>query len=224
MNQKGLTPILVVVFIAVTVISIGGYLVYRTKPTSSQPVTTPSPVSTTQSSPNSTTTPKPKVSIKPVVSTKPTPAAKVTPTPTAVPSPSPSGSPSPASKPSPAPGVYQLNLKPTSNIETSTSSYGYAASILLTDSNGDVIYDQSDISFSASIDNPNLALIQLDYDDGNQLCKLYNIKYEEGYHICPNFRLDIVPKQAGSTKIPIKAIQKSTGKIVAEGAYSLTIK
>lgn len=218
MNQKGLSSLLIVILAA---IALGGYFIYqKTSVPTTNMTPTPSPTTTQLiPSPKASPTSTPKPIVKKVSTPKPTTAATT-------PSPAPSQSPdsSPTSKPSPISGVYHLDLKPTSNIETSTSSYGYAASILLTDSNGDVVYDQSDISFSASIENPNLAQIQLDYDDGNQLCKIYNIKYQEGYHICPNFRLDIVPKQAGSTKIPVKATQKSTGKVVAEGTYSLTVK
>lgn len=221
MQQKGLAPILIVILIALA-LGIGGYVVYQKRSVpSSKPITTPSPIptstSTPQPSPKSTT--KPKTSIKPTVKVTPKP------TPLSSPSPSPSGSPSPTSKPSPVPGVYHLDLKPTSDIQMSTTSQGYIASILLKDSNGDTVYDQSDFSFSASIDNP-IATISLLNGDWME-CKYDNIKYDtSGYNsgLCPNYRLSIDNQKAGSAKIPVKAIQKSTGKVVAEGTYTLTVK
>lgn len=211
MNQKGVAPILIVLIIASI---IGGYLIYQNQsnPTSLQQTTTSAP----------SVSPKISTTIQPTNPIKNTSlVSKITSSPT--PSPTSSTSPTPTVKPSPEPGVYKLNLQPTTNIEK-TMSYNYAASILLTDSNGDTIYDQSDFSFSASIDNPAIADIFLDYGDLSS-CMANHIKYEPmGYRICPNYRLDIIPKQTGSTKIPVKAIQKSTGKVVAEGVYSLTIK
>lgn len=209
MSQKGFAPILIILLIAG---ALGGYLLYQVK--SPKPETRTPTISPTAIPPSQKPSPTANSMKTP---TKVTATTSTTPTPTTTPSPV--TSPDPTIKPSPVQGVYKLNLTPTSDIQISTSSQGYIATILLADSNGDIIYDQSDFTFSISIDSP-IAIVSL--LDG--YCDIDHIKSDS----CPKHRLSIDYQgnsfTAGTAKISVKSTQKSTGKVVAEGAYSLTIK
>lgn len=90
----------------------------------------------------------------------------------------------------------------------------YAISTLIKDSNGNIVEDQTDFSFSYSIEDSKIA----SFEDEENFCT-QGIKYP-----CPNYRLYIYAWEKGHTKINVKVTQKSSGKIIGEIAYELEVK
>lgn len=92
---------------------------------------------------------------------------------------------------------------------------GYAAYILLTDSNDDIIKDQSDFDFSWSIDDPNSGILIT----GNDCYYgLYNINPP-----CPKISMVFNSKKIGSTKIRVGVTRKSENRVIDEGIFNLTV-
>lgn len=208
-SQKGLTPIFIVVLIAV--VGLGGYFIYQKQNTQPQPMAenlrTPTP--TTQP----TLTPTKQLSAK-----------KSAPTKTPTPTPTPTVSPSPTSKPSPQPGVYKIERQPADTSQfIAVIQAGYVMSALLADGNGDYIKDLSDFDFSWSIDNPEIAEIM---PPASSRDKTYCFSFEP-YNLnnpCPTIRATLTNKKLGSTTVRVKVTKKSENKVVDEAEYPYIVR